>query len=101
MQETICQAIRAKRRLTVHQKTPIKTLVRVVEPHALYPTLDDALMLESWFVSGDYQRTATPHWCPIPLNDISKVTLCNETFTPQATYKPMSKKYARALCRIH
>ena len=30
MQDVICQAIRAKHRLTVHQKTPYKMLSRVV-----------------------------------------------------------------------
>jgi hypothetical protein len=53
MQETICQAIRAKCKLTVHQKTPTKTLIRVVEPDVLYPTSDGSLILESWFVAGD------------------------------------------------
>jgi len=60
MQETICQAIRAKRMLTVHQKTSTKTLIRVVEPYVLYPTSEGSLILESWFVAGDYEHTAPP-----------------------------------------
>ena len=100
MQETICQAICAKRTLTVHQEKPNKTLVRVVEPYALYPTKDGSLMLESRLIDGDFQETPSPHWCPIPLAEMTAVTLEEATFQPHDTYNPMSERYVRALCRV-
>jgi len=100
MQETICQAICAKRTLTVHQKTSTTTLVRVVEPYALYPTADGTLILESRLVAGDYGKTRPPHWCPIPLAEITVVRMRDEPFQVHLTYKPQHKKYARALCRV-
>jgi len=100
MQGTICQAIRTKRRLTIHQKTSTKTLVRVVEPYALYPTKDGILILESWFVAGDYEKKPPPHWFSIHFADITAVRLSDASFSVQRTYNPQHKKYARALCRV-
>ena len=57
----VVRAASAKRMLTVHQKTSTTTLIRVVEPYAFYPTSDGTLILECWFVAGDYVHTAPPH----------------------------------------
>jgi hypothetical protein len=84
----------------VHQKKASKTLVRVVEPYALYPTKDGSLILESRLIDGDSQETPPPHWCPIPLAEITAVTLEDKTFPPHDTYKPTSKRYTRALCCV-
>ncbi len=100
MQDVICQAIREQRLLTVHQQKGDRMLERVVEPYALYPTATDELMLESRLVEGDFVTTPPPRWCPLPLHEITGVTLRNEEFTPDPTYNHLSLRYQRAICRL-
>jgi hypothetical protein len=99
MQDIICQAIRARRLLTIHQKKGTQTLIREVEPYALYATKGGKLILDSLFVKGDYQETPPPHWCPIPLDEITSVTSSDKIFSVHHEYNPDSKKYQRAICR--
>ena len=96
MQDIISRAIHAKQSLKVRAKH----LERIVDPYALYPTQDDKLVLESWSVEGEYEKTPPPHWYPIPLADLTSVTLLDRSFQPRPDYKPNSKRYQRAICRV-
>jgi hypothetical protein len=103
MQETICQAIREKRLLIVQQhKTPLAhPLTRLVEPYALYLTDSEALILDSRVVQGDYETTPPPHWCPIPVDEITAVTVSDHAFPVHPVYKPNHPRYQRAFCRVY
>jgi hypothetical protein len=103
MQETICQAIRAKRLLIVHQhKTTLAyPLRRLVEPYALYLSEDETLILDSRFVQGDYETTPPPYWCPIPVDEITSVIASDHAFPVHPVYRPNHPRYTRALCRVY
>jgi hypothetical protein len=103
MQEMICQAIREKRLLIVQQhKTPLAhPLTRLVEPYALYLTDSEALILDSRVVQGDYETTPPPHWCPIPVDEITAVTVSDHAFPVHPVYKPNHPRYQRAFCRVY
>lgn len=103
MQETIGQAIREKRLLMVQQQTTTRAhpLKRLVEPYALYLTEDDTLMLDSRVVQGDYETTPPPHWCSIPMDEITSVIASDHTFAVRLAYKPDHPRYKRALCRVY
>ena len=103
MQETICQAIREKRLLIVHQQKPTRAhlLKRLVEPYALYLTDSEALILDSRVVQGDYETIPPPHWCPIPVDEITAVTAGDQAFPVHPVYQPNHPRYKRALCRVY
>jgi hypothetical protein len=86
--------------LTIQQKKGTQTLIREVEPYALYPAKAGTLILESRLVAGDYEKTPPPHWCPLPLDEIISVTIQDHVFQPDATYKANSSRYKQAICRV-
>jgi len=97
MQDVICQAIREKRLLTVLYKN----LERVVEPYLPFATKAGDLVLHSWQVEGEYEKTPPPDWCDMRLSDISSITLLNRTFEqPHPKYNRESPRFHRVICRI-
>lgn len=97
MQDVICQTIREKRLLTVLYKD----LERVVEPYLLYESKAGKLVLHSWQVDGEYEKTPPPDWCNMSLSDISSVTAMDRTFDqPHPDYNPESSRFHRVICRI-
>jgi hypothetical protein len=73
----------------------------LVEPYALYLTEDDMLMLDSRVVQGDYETTPPPHWCPIPVDEMTAVIASDHTFPVHPVYRPHHPRYTRALCRVY
>lgn len=97
MQDVICQAIREKRLLIVLYKN----LERVVEPYLLFENKGGGLVLHSWQVQGEYEKTPPPDWCNMSLSDISSVTPLNQTFEqPHPDYNAESSRFYRVICCI-
>ena len=97
MQETICHAIHAKQLLMVKETKSGCTYERVVEPYLLFATKAGNLVLHSWQVEGDYDKTAPPDWCNLRLSDIDAIAPLERFYgQPHQKYNPHNQ-YLRQL----
>ena len=77
--------------------------VRVVEPHAIYSSENDEMVLDAFQVRG-YSSSGrpTPFWRPFRLKKINAVSLLKESFTPRMEegFSASKTKYKKGLIAL-
>ena len=90
MQELICQAIRERRLIEVS----CKGYARQLEPYLVYESKNRAVVLHSWQVGGQWDKTPPPDWCNLRVDDIENVELLDSHYVePHAGYNPFSGQF--------
>jgi len=100
VEETICEAIRARSVIQFHYSAGGSPGLRVVEPHQVGVNVRGNPALSAWFLRGE--SDSDEGWREYLLESVERVTVLSETFAgPRPGYSPHTRKlFRRVRCEL-